>query len=169
MSRSARLLGFAVAAALCVTVLASPSKADQIVTFTVSATMTTGSLNGITTFDETTNTMTAVNINAPATGAGPFTITGGFAANGGGGTVVGVQDGLGDFLFLNFVTPTPGSVAGYLGGPLGSTTNIFNSSTGSFNFIQSGSLTPTPEPSSLLLLSTAASGLGLLRKKITKA
>ena len=167
MYRSVRLLGFAVALALCLTVFASPSKADQIVTFVVSATMTTGSLNGTTTFDETTNTMTAVDVNGPGTGTGPYTITGGFFPNGGGGTVAGVGDGLGDFLFLNFVTPTPGSVAGYTGGPLGSTTNIFMSSTGSFNFIQTGSLTPTPEPSSLLLLGAAASGLSLLRKKIT--
>jgi len=169
MPRLARLFGFALALAVCFVAWAIPSKADDIDTFKVTGTFNQGSINGSTTFDETTNTMTFVDIFAPGTGTGPFTVVGGFASNGGGGTVVGVNDGLGDFLFLNFQQPgTPGSILGYNGGALGSTTWILTN-TGGGNFIVSGKLTPTPEPSALVLSSLGLLGLGIVGYKMKLA
>lgn len=175
---SYRVLRFTIAVAICAVALARPSKADVYETFNVSGTFTVGSMNGTTTFDETTNKMISVDINAPGTGSGPFTTIGGFSPtfDSAVGTIVGLNDGLADFLFLEFPTATAGNVAGYNGGPLLTESaspvvdgTVIDYASGSQDFLTSGSLTPAPEPSAISLLSLTLLGLGILGYKMRRA
>lgn len=175
---SYRVLRFTIAVAICAVALARPSKADVYETFNVSGTFTVGSMNGTTTFDETTNKMISVDINAPGTGSGPFTTIGGLSPtfDSAVGTIVGLNDGLGDYLFLEFPTATAGNVAGYHGGPLLTESaspvidgTVIDYASGSQDFLTSGSLTPAPEPSTISLLSLTLLGLGILGYKMRRA
>jgi len=167
MRKSVRLLRFALAVIICLVALARPSRADTIVQFIVSGTLTTGSMNGTTTFDETTNTMLSVDINTPGAGAGPFTIPGMFDSLVG-LTWNGTQDGLGDYLFLVFPTTAPPSVAGYDGGALSSFTSVCYAG-GGCDYIVQATLTPTPEPSTFSLFGLALLGLGIIGYKLRPA
>lgn len=163
MHKSVRVFGAAVAMAVLTAAGAQPSKADSLITFVVSGTFNTGSMNGRVTFDETNNTMPSVDINAPGTGAGPFIIPGLFSnpPDGSTATFVGIADASGDYLFLQFPTPTVANVSGCDGGSLMvDDTAIYVPASGSFDFLSAGSLTPAPELSSLLL--TGAAGLALV-------
>lgn len=165
MHRPIRIFEATAAIAFLIAAGAQPSKADLSITFDVSGTFATGSMNGTVTFDETNNTMPVVDIDAPGTGAGPFTTPGFFSnpSDGSTGTFVGIGDASGDTLFLQFPTATIANVAGYDGGPLVADGTVIDiPSSGSFDFLVAGSLTPlstVPEPSSLLLAGTV---LGLL-------
>jgi len=76
-----------------------------------------------------------------------------------------LPDAFGDFVRLVFSTPTAGSLVGYTGGPLDTSTfvNTIGLPPSKWDLI-SGSLT-VPEPPSLLLLLSALAGLGALLGK----
>ena len=163
-TRFAKLL-FAVCAAMTA---ASPAFADVILTFQASGTFSNGDiLSGTTTFDETTNTMLSANLLATGSGVGPFDVPGVFAPDGS-QTVIGVGDGTDDFVFLDFLTPTPGSVAGFDGGPLDgeSALCIGSSCSGGYPALNAGgTLTPVPEPASLAMFGAGLAALGVMRRK----
>ncbi|MGA8758642.1 MAG: PEP-CTERM sorting domain-containing protein [Stellaceae bacterium] len=105
-------------------------------------------------------TATGFLINGSPADAGPFTNHDGISANGS-LTVMQITDQFGDLLLLSVSTPTAGSLVGYMGGPLDTSTNLTSNIIPAIWNVSSGSLTPAavPEPSSLLLLSALA-GLG---------
>jgi len=132
-------------------------------------------MGGTLVIDNTTNNVLSgdVTISGESPTVGPFTSFEGGQAFG--LTSVGMQDLGGDFLFLFFPTATPGSLVGYLGGPLDTHTlvlgpippgeTLFQLSSGSLTLV---SVTATPEPSPLLLFAAGLLGalaLGLLRTR----
>ena len=138
MHKSVRVFGAAVAMAVLTVAGAQPLKADLLITFVVSGTFDTGAINGRVTFDETNNTMTSVDINAPVSGR-PLIIPGLFSnpPDGSTATFVGIADASGDDLFLQFPTATVGNVSGYDGGPLMvDDTVIYIPASGSFDFLR---------------------------------
>jgi hypothetical protein len=164
MQRSSRLT-----LSLCLLVVGSGAvmRAGPI-SYLVSATLQTGSVSGNVVYNG--NTFVSANITAVSTGTGSFTSGGGLAcANlncASGATGVGYDDATGDILFINFVTPTPGSLAGFTSGPLLNggifISGIFFQASG-VDAVVSGSIqSVAPEPSSLGLLGSALGALLVL-------
>ena len=91
---------------------------------------------------------------------GPFTVNGGISGISG-GVDLSIFDAAHDQLSLLFATPTAGSLVGYAGGPLSAAT-ISPPFFGDAWLLSSGSLTPAPEPPSLVLLLSALASLGAL-------
>ena len=92
---------------------------------------------------------------------GPFTVNGGISGISG-GVDLSIFDAAHDQLSLLFATPTAGSLVGYAGGPLSAATGISPPFFGDAWLLSSGSLTPAPEPPSLVLLLSALASLGAL-------
>lgn len=98
---------------------------------------------------------------------GPFTEHFGIFADGS-LTLLHIQDAIFDNLDLVFSTTTPGSLVGYSGGPLDTSTGVGGQCLRCTWLLTSGSLTQAaaaPEPPSLLLLLSALAGLGGLLGK----
>ena len=156
----------------------APARADVII-FDVSGTMTptlnaacspTCTLGGDIVFDNSAGAPhMGISADVTVTGfspsTGPFTGFAGIAAVSG-LTRLTIDDASGDFVDLVFSTPTAGSLVGYTGGPLDTSTFVMTAGLppSRWNLI-SGSLTAqtaVPEPPSLLLLLSALTGLGAL-------
>ena len=156
----------------------APARA-AVTTFGVSGTMTptlnaacspTCTLGGDIMFDNSAGAPhMGISADVTVTGfspsTGPFTgFAGLFAVSG--LTQLTIDDASGDFVDLVFSTPTAGSLVGYTGGPLDTSTFVMTAGLppSHWNLI-SGSLiaqTAVPEPPSLLLLLSALTGLGAL-------
>ena len=156
----------------------APARA-AVTTFGVSGTMTptlnaacspTCTLGGDIMFDNSAGAPhMGISADVTVTGfspsTGPFTgFAGLFAVSG--LTRLTIDDASGDFVDLVFSTPTAGSLVGYTGGPLDTSTFVMTAGLppSRWNLI-SGSLiaqTAVPEPPSLLLLLSALTGLGAL-------
>jgi hypothetical protein len=76
---------------------------------------------------------------------------------------VAINDAANNRLDLFFATPSAGSLVGYAGGPLSTETIAFNGLTAWG--LTSGSLTPAPEPPSLVLVLSALAGLGVALRR----
>ena len=155
----------------------APARASMV-TFDVSGTMTptlnatcspTCTLGGDIVFDDSPGAPhKGISADITLTGFSPS--TGPFIGFAGIGSVSGLtqltlDDASGDFVQLVFSTPTPGSLVGYTGGPLDTSTfvNTIGLPPSKWDLI-SGSLT-VPEPPSLLLLLSALAGLGAVLGK----
>ena len=154
--------------------LSSPARAGAI-TLDVSGTMTpafpgfgcspTCTLGGDIVIDNSLPAPgTILSEHVTATGflptVGPFTVNGGISGISG-GVDLSIFDAAHDQLSLLFATPTAGSLVGYAGGPLSAAT-ISPPFFGDAWLLSSGSLTPAPEPPSLVLLLSALAGLGMV-------
>ena len=153
--------------------LSSPARAG-IITLDVSATMSpvaglggacspTCTLGGDIVIDNSLPAPgTILSEHVTATGflptVGPFTVNGGISGISG-GVDLSIFDAAHDQLSLLFATPTAGSLVGYAGGPLSAA--ISPPFFGDAWLLSSGSLTPAPEPPSLVLLLSALAGLGM--------
>ena len=156
----------------------APARAD-VITFDVSGTMTptlnaacspTCTLGGDLVFDSSAGAPhMGISADVTVTGfspsTGPFTGFAGIAAVSG-LTRLTLDDASGDFVDLFFSTPTAGSLVGYTGGPLDTSTFVNTAGLPPSRWdLISGSLTAqtaVPEPPSLLLLLSALTGLGAL-------
>jgi len=152
--------------------LSSPARAG-VITLDVSGTMTpafpgfgcspTCTLGGDIVIDNSLPAPgTILSEHVTATGflptVGPFTVNGGISGISG-GVDLSIFDAAHDQLSLLFATPTAGSLVGYAGGPLSAA--ISPPFFGDAWLLSSGSLTPAPEPPSLVLLLSALAGLGM--------
>ena len=148
--------------------------ADTITTFDAAGMFASGSkLSGQLTIDTTTGVVTSVNLGVTGPDNLLFTTIGGQSANTptAGNYHLSLLSGSNTF---NFELPV-GTLVGYTGGLIASTSNpessgntsaIFFGNTGTFDYLTSGSVAPTPEPSSVLLLGTGVLGMaGVLRKR----
>ena len=155
--------------------LSSPARAG-VITLDVSGTMTpafpgfgcspTCTLGGDIVIDNSLPAPgTILSEHVTATGflptVGPFTVNGGISGISG-GVDLSIFDAAHDQLSLLFATPTAGSLVGYAGGPLSAATGISPPFFGDAWLLSSGSLTPAPEPPSLVLLLSALASLGAL-------
>jgi PEP-CTERM motif len=171
--------------ALVVVVSASVARADTV-TLDVSGTLTavsgfgtcspTCQLGGTIVFNNVTGALISedVTLTGGSPPAGPFTkfpvILNAVAF-----TELSLLDATNNFLSLDFSTPTEGSLVGYAGSALRTSTAIFEGTPGGggglsqFFSLSSGSLTPavtTPEPSSLALIAIGLGALLLMRKRV---
>ena len=152
--------------------LSSPARAG-VITLDVSGTMTpafpgfgcspTCTLGGDIVIDNSLPAPgTILSEHVTATGflptVGPFTVNGGISGISG-GVDLSIFDAVSNQLSLLFDTPTAGSLVGYAGGPLSAA--ISPPFFGDAWLLSSGSLTPAPEPPSLVLLLSALAGLGM--------
>jgi hypothetical protein len=156
----------------------APARA-AVTTFGVSGTMTptlnaacspTCTLGGDIMFDNSAGAPhMGISADVTVTGfspsTGPFTGFAGISAVSG-FTRLTIDDASGDFVDLVFSTPTAGSLVGYTGGPLDTSTFVNTAGLPPSRWdLISGSLiaqTAVPEPPSLLLLLSALTGLGAL-------
>jgi hypothetical protein len=132
--------------------------ADTVITFNVSATLTTGTLGGTVTIDETNPNLSTANITAVlGTGSQPFTEVISTTSGFGSGSSILIHNspssGLNNELELSFLAS---SFVGYNGGPLCSLSSFCTGVDltdivspppgGSLGVAQVGSLTPVPVP-----------------------
>jgi PEP-CTERM motif len=154
-------------AAACVCI-ASPAKADTITTFDVGGTLSDGAtFSGTWTIDVTTGNLTTLDFAVTAPDSLTFSFLQGQTAY----PTTGVYEvfaGTASSGFPVFAMdlPTP-TLVGYQGGPIGSATQLAQGyysvlyySYTSGAYLVEGSLTPTPEPASLTLMSVG--GVALL-------
>jgi hypothetical protein len=169
----------ALAALVAELALSSPARAG-IITLDVSATMTpVALLGGACSPTCTLGGDIVINNSPPAPGTilsehvtakgfsptvGPFTVNGGISGITG-GVDLSIFDAVSNQLSLLFDTPTAGSLVGYAGGPLSAGTGVSPPFRGDAWLLSSGSLTPAPEPPSLVLLLSALAGIGVALRR----
>ena len=160
---------------------AAPARAG-VITFDVSGSMTpalnaacspTCTLGGNIVFDNSAGAphmgiSADITLTGFSPGTGPFTGFAGITAVAG-LTHLTIDDASGDFVELVFSTPTAGSLAGYTGGSLDASTLVMTAGLPPSRWtLISGSLASqaaVPEPSSLLLMLSGLTGMGLLLGK----
>jgi hypothetical protein len=149
-------------------------RADQITTFIATGVLTDGaSLSGNVVIDTTVGTVLSANLSVGS----PLSITGAtffslFSGQGSGSYTIWT---VGTAILPDVILDVPvTTLVGYAGGNiclfscdgLGSDSSVAQSS--SYAGFTSGSLTPTPEPTSVVLVASAMLGLLALRRRIAR-